>query len=176
MLKIFSTQLIGHFNRIQQKEELSIEDGARLLAQASVGEGDIYVYATEQLKPLVDMSISEEEGLPSAKKFPTDLTNIQPEDRVLLFSPLSTNKNAIKIAEFLRERQVPTVAVTAIEKESTNILINLVDVHIDSKLNKQLVPTEDGTRIGFPTLMTSLYVYYGLLFSIREMISEYDHD
>ena len=34
MLKMFTTQLSGLFNRIFDKEELSIEDGARLLAQA----------------------------------------------------------------------------------------------------------------------------------------------
>ncbi|MFL6556676.1 MAG: DUF2529 family protein, partial [Bacillus sp. (in: firmicutes)] len=33
MLKMFTTQLTGMFKRIEEKEEYSFEDGARLLAQ-----------------------------------------------------------------------------------------------------------------------------------------------
>lgn len=49
MLKMFSTQLTGLFNRIQDKEEFSIEDGARLLAQAAVGDGSIYICGLKEM-------------------------------------------------------------------------------------------------------------------------------
>ena len=35
MLKMFTTQLTGLFKRIEEKEEYSFEDGARLLAQGA---------------------------------------------------------------------------------------------------------------------------------------------
>lgn len=35
MLKIFTTQLQGHFNRIMEQEEMNMEDGARTLPSLS---------------------------------------------------------------------------------------------------------------------------------------------
>ncbi|MCT6830342.1 MAG: DUF2529 domain-containing protein, partial [Bacillus velezensis] len=32
---------------------------------------------------------------------------------------------------------------------------------------------EDGTRYGFPSLMTGLYVYHALSFTLKEMMQEY---
>lgn len=50
MLKMFSTQLTGLFNRLQEKEDFSIEDGARLLAQAAAGEGTVYIFGIKEMQ------------------------------------------------------------------------------------------------------------------------------
>lgn len=42
MSKILTTQLSGLLQRIIQSEEDSIEETARLLAQAGIGEGNVY--------------------------------------------------------------------------------------------------------------------------------------
>lgn len=42
MSKILTTQLSGLLQRITQTEEEAIEETARLLAQAGIGEGDVY--------------------------------------------------------------------------------------------------------------------------------------
>lgn len=42
MSKILTTQLSGLLQRIIQNEEDAIEETARLLAQAAIGEGNVY--------------------------------------------------------------------------------------------------------------------------------------
>ena len=42
MSKILTTQLSGLLQRITQNEEDAIEETARLLAQAAIGEGNVY--------------------------------------------------------------------------------------------------------------------------------------
>ena len=42
MSKILTTQLTGLFQRIGQSEEEAIEETARLLAQAAIGQGTVY--------------------------------------------------------------------------------------------------------------------------------------
>lgn len=49
MIKIFTTQLIGRLKMMEEKEIYNLEDAARLLAQALVGEGNIYIYAEQGL-------------------------------------------------------------------------------------------------------------------------------
>lgn len=49
MSKIFTTQLIGRLQKISE-QELDIEDAARLLAQALVGEGSIYIFGENDLR------------------------------------------------------------------------------------------------------------------------------
>ena len=48
MLKMFTTQLIGRLKMIEEKEVYNLEDAARLLAQALVGEGNFFIYTEPQ--------------------------------------------------------------------------------------------------------------------------------
>ena len=49
----------------------------------------------------------------------------------------------------------------------------LADVHIDLQLIKGLLPNDAGERFGYPSSMAALYVYYGLKFTIEEILAEY---
>ncbi|MFB8736053.1 DUF2529 family protein [Bacillus sp. SL00103] len=52
------------------------------------------------------------------------------------------------------------VGVGPAQKEPS-IIEEHCDVHIDFQLKKPLVPgLDDGTRFGYPALMTCLYVYH----------------
>ncbi|MDE3840343.1 DUF2529 domain-containing protein [Bacillus methanolicus] len=173
MLKMFSTQLTGLFNRIHDKEEFSIEDGARLLAQAAVGDGSIYICGLKEMAAVEAEATEGAEPLISAKKW-TALDDIQDTDRVLLLSRFSQDKEAVEIARALSEKHIPFVAVsTAVENDSDD-LTSLADIHIDLRLVKGLLPDEKGGRFGYPSSIAALFVYFGLKFTIDEIIGEYE--
>lgn len=177
MLKIFMTQLQGYFKKIHEQEEMNLEDGARVLAQASIGDGTIYIHGFSEMDAILTEAIYGAEPFQSAKPLYIDgkMAELSQVDRVLLISRFSTDEEAIKVAKNLQENGYQTVAISAlIEKAESESLVDFVDVHIDSKLTKAILPDEDGTRFGFPSIMTSLFAYYGLVFTIKEILSDYE--
>ncbi|MED3861783.1 DUF2529 family protein [Priestia megaterium] len=176
MLKIFTTQLSGFFKRIEEQEEFQFEDAARILAQASVGEGFIYIYGVEEMHAITLEALSSAEPLSQAKAFPLhELDQLTSVDRVLLVSRFSTDNKAVEIAEHLKKRDIPFVSIAAVPKEIAEpSLTALADAHIDTKLLKPLIPGEDGSRFGFPAMMVALYAYYGLTFTLKEIVEEYE--
>jgi len=50
----------------------------------------------------------------------------------------------------------------------------LADVHINLQLLKGLLPDDFGNRYGYPSSMAALYVYYGIKFTIDEILAEYE--
>ncbi|MFT4415359.1 DUF2529 domain-containing protein [Fredinandcohnia humi] len=177
MLKIFTTQLQGQFNKILVQEELNMEDGARILAQAAISGGTIFVHGFFEMSAITTEALYGAEPFQAARALYEDgkMSEIEDVDRVLLITRFSTDEDAITLAEQLRERGIQTVAISAIVKtESNRTLDQIVDIHIDSKLTRPLLPDEDGTRFGFPSIMTALYAYYGLVFTIKEMVAEFE--
>jgi uncharacterized phosphosugar-binding protein len=176
MLKIFTTQLSGFFKRIEEQEEFQFEDAARILAQASVGEGFIYIYGVEEMHAITLEALSSAEPLSQAKALPLhELDQLTSVDRVLLVSRFSTDNKAVEIAERLKKQDIPFVSIAAVPKEIAQpSLTALADAHIDTKLLKPLIPGEDGSRFGFPAMMVALYAYYGLTFTLKEIVEEYE--
>ncbi|KOP77075.1 DUF2529 family protein [Priestia megaterium] len=176
MLKIFTTQLSGFFKRIEEQEEFQFEDAARILAQASVGEGFIYIYGVEEMHAITLEALSSAEPLSQAKALPLhELDQLTSVDRVLLVSRFSTDNKAVKIAERLKKQDIPFVSIAAVPKEIAEpSLTALADAHIDTKLLKPLIPGEDGSRFGFPAMIVALYAYYGLTLTLKEIVEEYE--
>ncbi|MFP3125425.1 DUF2529 domain-containing protein [Ectobacillus funiculus] len=175
MLKIFSTQLSGYFKRIAEQEEMNIEDGARLLAQALIGNGSIYMHGMKEMEGVVLEALYGEEPLKGAKPLfkGGELAPITSADRVLLISRFSTDTEAVELARRLQTEGHFIVGVSAI-KEGMHSLEQFTDVHIDTKLIKGLIPDEDGSRFGFPSLIIALLAYYGLKFTMDEIMAEYE--
>ncbi|MGD7007141.1 DUF2529 domain-containing protein [Metabacillus sp. 84] len=174
MLKIFTTQLSGQFQRIQSQEEFSIEDGGRLLAQGCAGDGTIYIHGFGELSGIVAEAVDSLEPFPNAKPLFEEkgsMASVLPADRVLIFTRFASDEEAVQLAEALQKDGIPVVAVSAVDGE--NKLAAAADIHIDSKLKKPMIPAEDGSRYGFPAIMTGLYVYYALRFTVEEILSEY---
>ncbi|MFN2744628.1 MULTISPECIES: DUF2529 domain-containing protein [Bacillus] len=175
MLKIFTTQLSGIFNRIQDGESEPIEDGARLLAQAVISDHSVYVYGKNELEGILKEALYSSEPFPSAKPLPRyeeDWPDFQPADKVLMFCAHSSDDEELKMAENLKEKGIDLVVVSPVGKEGAPIAAS-ADVHIDSKLKMPLLPDDDGTRFGFPSLMVSLYIYHALSFTLKEILQEY---
>ncbi|WP_010677225.1 DUF2529 domain-containing protein [Bacillus timonensis] len=177
MLKIFTTQLQGQFKKIMEQEEMNMEDGARILAQSAISDGTIFIHGFGEMAAVATEALFGAEPLESAKPLYTDgkMNEIGDVDSVLLITRFSTDKEAIKLAEELRGNGIQVVAISAIVKtEADRTLNEIVDIHIDSKLQKSLIPDDDGTRFGFPSVMTALYAYFGLKFTIKEMVEEFE--
>lgn len=175
MIKILLTQLNGYFKNLAENEETAIEDGARLLAQAIMGDGRLLIHGFDEMEAVVLEATKGQETLPKAEPLienGTIRSDIDNTDRVLLIARFCNDERAIALAEQLRG-QVPVVAISATVGEGRS-LADAVDVHIDSKLTKPLIPKDDGTRFGFPALMTALFAYYCLFFTIHEILDEHD--
>lgn len=174
MLKMFSTQLTGLFIRIQEKEEFAMEDSARLLAQAAVGDGNIYILATNEMNAVAYEATAGQEPLKNAAIWPLDqpLDELSDTDRFLIVTRYSTDEEAVKMGEFLSEKNIPFVGISTAQEGHG--ITDLADVHIDLKLTKGLLPDEEGNRFGFPASMAALFAYYGIRFTLEEILEEYE--
>jgi uncharacterized phosphosugar-binding protein len=171
MLKMFSTQLAGLFNRLMEKEEFSMEDGARLLAQAAAGDGKIYIFGTDEMKAIELEAVYGEEPLQSAAIL-SEETALESADRVLIVSRYADDEEAVRLARFLQEKGIPFVAVSTVRNENEG-LDSMADVHIDLRIKKGLLPDDMGNRVGYPTSMAALFIYFGLRFTIEEILEDY---
>ncbi|WP_042354393.1 DUF2529 domain-containing protein [Bacillus rubiinfantis] len=174
MLKMFVTQLTGLFKKLSENEEFTFEDGARLLAQAPVGDGTMYVYGVGEMKAVEFEALEGAEPLKRAQRLnPAVLESLSEADRVVIFSRFACDEQAIEVARTLKMKQIPFVTVATVSDE-TDELPALADVHIDLGLKKALLPDEMGGRVGYPSGMAALFVYYGLKLTIDEILVEYD--
>ena len=175
LLKMFATQLNGLFKRIQENQLESIEDGARLLSQAAIAEGTIYIYGANEMTAVSNEATMGSEPLSHCSTFHPDesLDLLENRDRVLLITRYSSDPEALQLAKKLFEKRIPFVGISTHMEERHETLAELADVHIDLQLKKGLLPDDTGNRIGYPSSMAALYVYYGLKFTIEEILAEY---
>ena len=172
MQKIFSTQLTGIFNNIN-KEEFDIEDAARLLAQALVGEGSIYIVGFEEMAGIIEQALNGREVFPSCKPL-LNTEEVTTIDRVLLFSRTNHHPESLALAKKLEEKAIPFVSVATSQEGEEAGLDDFSHVHINLKLKRGLVPTDKGERIGYPSLLIALYVLHLIQFTLIELIEEYN--
>jgi uncharacterized phosphosugar-binding protein len=177
MLKMFSTQLTGLFKRIHEKEEFAFEDAARLIAQAAVSEGTIFLYGNKEMESVVLEATVGTEPLRFAKKW-SDAGGgeIQESDRAIIISRFSTDEESIEIARKLQTVGVPFVAISTKVDSEEEDLFDLADVTLNLQLKKGLLPDEIGNRFGFPSSMAALFAYYGLKFTFDEIMAEYEEE
>jgi hypothetical protein len=176
MLKMFSTQLTGLFKRIQDKEEFAFEDAARLIAQAAVSEGSIFLFGHKEMEAVVLEATVGAEPLRYAKRFPNEVTHIQESDRAIIITRYSTDVEAIECGKKLQEIGVPFVAISTKMASDTEDLFDLSDVAMNLQLSKGLLPDEVGNRFGLPSSMAALFTYYGLKFTFDEILAEYEEE
>lgn len=180
MLKIFTTQLNGIFTSILEKQNDMIENGARLLSQAIVSNGNLYLYGTNEMQAIIDEAIHGTEPIQNgiALYDPINLDSMTSVDRVLLMARFATDDHALLLAKKLFKKGIPFVSVASSinSEENMESIVDLADVHIEIPLKKGLVPTDEGKRIGLPFSMVGLYIYYGLKFSIDEIVEEFQEE
>jgi hypothetical protein len=172
---MFATQLNGLFNKIQENQMESIEDGARLLAQSIISDGTIYIYGPDEMAAVSSEALLGFEPLSHCTILQPDepLELLGNTDRVLLITRYSSDPKALQLAKKLSEKTIPFVSICTHMEEGSENLSELADVHIDLQLKKGLLPNDEGGRIGYPSSMAALFVYYGLKFTIEEILAEY---
>jgi len=173
MLKIFTTQLNGVFQKILKQEEV-FEDASRFLAQAIVGEGKVYVQGAKEFSGIIsEIKYGEDTPQSFEPLFEEgQMKSLSSVDRVLLFAKHADDEEVIHIANILTKNGIGFVVVsTVLENDS---LSNLADIFINYELTRKLVPTEEGDRIGLPTLLTGLFIYHCLLLTINEILTDFD--
>ena len=177
MSKILTTQLTGLFQRIQQSEEEPIEETARLLAQAAIGQGTIYFAAFGEMEAV---AIHAELGANPFAKFAryTDEVELLPADRLIIFTQHATDEQALKLAQKLHDNFIPFAAVASEVAETGNKLSELAYTYISLKVRGGILPhpTKLGERIVFPHLMAALYIYEAIKMEFDEMLVDDDED
>lgn len=173
MLKMFSTQLSGLLQRIHTKEEDMFEDAARLLAQAAMGEGRIYLKGFKELAAVTLEATEGAESAPYIKPL-INIEAIETTDRVIIFTRLADDPEALALGKTLADAHIPFVIVAGKERNSEPELVELADVFIDTQLTRALLPTEDFDRVGFPSGIAGLYIYHAIKFTLDEIFDEFD--
>ncbi|UJS27568.1 DUF2529 domain-containing protein [Macrococcoides canis] len=165
MFKIFNTQLNSIFKKIDvQASEIDI--AGRLLAQAVVGQGKIYVKGFGDLKHFEDFAVESKEELFGAEKFITE-SIIDKTDRLLVMSD-TYDEDTEEFINMLNSKDIDYVLVC-----NKNEKIDAMN-YIDLSTPRALVPTEDFSRIITPHLMAMNYIYYGIYNVMYEMLVEED--
>ncbi|WP_257347498.1 DUF2529 domain-containing protein [Pseudalkalibacillus decolorationis] len=170
MLKIFTTQLFGVFRNIQEKNEETIEDCSRLIAQTVTAGGNIYLKGFDELGAVTTAAIVGDEKLPSVAPYNNEMS-LGPTDCLLIFTKTSDDPRLEEMLAIAHRSGASFITVGAIVENEE--LINK-DFHIDTTLVQGLVPTETGDRSGYPTVMCGLYIYHALVFNTLEMLEEYN--
>ncbi len=173
MLKMLSTQLAGVFNKMMNNEEFHIEDGARLLAQAPVGEGNIYIKGFKEMKGVTFEALEGAEPWTHVKQL-TDEYELLHTDRVILFTRFSNDEQALALGKRLTQQEIPFISVAGTVIDDKQCLSNIADIHINTHLIRPLLPTEDGSRIGFPSPISALFIYYALKFTTDDILAEHE--
>jgi len=175
MSKILTTQLSGLLQRIIQSEEDSIEETARLLAQAGIGEGNVYFAC------FGEMQVVELNACHAVERFTklapwTKETVLTEGDRVCIFTRSAEDKEAIALAQQLNDQFIPFAAVACEVADSQNSLAELAYTYISTRVRGGLLPNDLGERIVIPHAIAALFVYEAVKMAYDEMLGMNDEE
>lgn len=170
-MKMLTTQIAGLLQRIASNHEEEIEDTARLLAQAVVGDGRVVLVGTNELNGIVINAIEGAESFTNATRFSRDL-ELGTMDRVWLFTRTSVDIEALEIARDLAKKNVAFAVVASEKPTEENELSELADIYISTGISKGLLPNDEGGRVVEPHLLASLFVYEAVKLSFDEMLMD----
>lgn len=171
-MKMLTTQLSGLLQRIAGSQEESIEETARLLAQAAAGEGTIY-FATFGEMDAVYANAEASELFPRLAKWTPD-NDVTSADRVWILTTHSTHPEALSLAQSLGDSFIPFSALTADKPDENNPLADLAYTYVSVGISKGLLPTDTGDRVVLPYAFAALFVYEAVLLSVREMTEDWE--
>ena len=170
MLKIYLTQLRGVLQKVIDQDEETLEDAARLLAQAAISDGTVYVYGFEEMRTVALEALESPNKINGAK--PLEIEKLEAMDRVLLIAPQDDHTEAAELAKKISEVGALTVGLSSVAKTEDHPFSEAVDVHIDLPAPRALIPMESGERIGIPSTIAALFTYHGLYFTLAEFLED----
>lgn len=169
-MKMLTTQIGGLFQQISQDNEEAIEETARLLAQATFGEGRVILATFDDFDAIQSVAQNGVEPFTGAINY-TEGMSIGTEDRVWILTRSATNLRALKLAIYLAEQFIPFAAVAA-EKSGDNELSNLATTYISTGVTRGLLPGDDGKRYVQPHALAGLFIYEAVKIAYDEMLAD----
>lgn len=161
MSKIFDTQLRGIFDRINAQEE-QFEMASRLLAQAIMTEGEIYIKSFDEANFFNDYLLNSQEKLPKSKYYQGE--HLTSADRIVVIAPHYTDQVHEMIAN-IEEASIDYVLICNKSSEMIDSIMHFIDL----KTSRAIVPNESYEKFITPHLMAINYVYYKLYILLEEM-------
>lgn len=161
-MKMLSTQLAGLMQRLAKQEE-AVEDTARVLAQAAVGEGTIFLAAFGEMKAVAETALRGAEPLASCAEWQPD-SILTSADRVWILAP---DDEGDELAGRLSDAAIPFAMLSGVPRDG-----GLADAYISLSITKGLLPTDEGGRTVVPYAIGALFVYHAVKLIIDEMLME----
>lgn len=173
MSKMLLTQLNGIFQKILQEED-TMEETARLLAQATVGQGKIYIACFGETKPVELQAISDNH-FSNLVIWDKGVT-IENVDRVWIFTDDSRNEQALQLAKQLYEQFIPFAVIAPEKADESNKLSELAYTYISMNIRGGILPhpTKLGERITLPYAMAGLFIYETIKLYYIEIVDDYE--
>ncbi|AYC28808.1 DUF2529 family protein [Paenisporosarcina cavernae] len=165
-MKILTTQLTAVFNRISAQEE-QIETTARILAQATIGQGTIYIAAFDSLQSVVTHALLGPEPFLGIKPWTPD-AEINSADRVWILAEKSADTVANDLANHLRSNFQPFAVLVG--DKGNGVLVESADACIALGIEKGILPNDLGERVIQPLSLAALYAYEAVKFEHDDMV------
>lgn len=173
MSKMLLTQLNGIFQKILQDED-TMEETARLLAQATVGQGKIYIACFGEMK-LIELQAISDNHFSNLFKWDNSVS-INNVDRVWIFTDDNRNEQAIQLAKQLYEQFIPFSVIAPEKANESNELCELAYTYISMNIRGGILPhpTKLGERIVVPYVMAGLFIYEAIKLYYIEIVDDYE--
>ncbi|WP_253724394.1 DUF2529 family protein [Sporosarcina sp. HYO08] len=170
-MKILTTQIGGLLQRIASNNEEAIGETARLLAQASVGEGRVVFAGFGELEAVVMTALEGIEPFKGAIRY-EDGMPIEKVDRVWLLTRSSEDEKALRLARSLSENFIPFAALAAEKLDDSNALADFSYTYLSTGLTRGLLPGVDGERIVQPHALAALFIYEAVKMAYDEILMD----
>lgn len=172
-MKILTTQIGGLLQRASSNNEEAVEETARLLAQATIGEGRVIFAGFGEFEAIGLNALHSAEPFKGAICY-EDGMDINSADRVWLFTRSALDEKALQLARTLSEQFIPFSVIAGEKAVIENELADLAYTYITTGLVKGILPADDGSRIVQPHLLVALFLYEAVKMAYDEMIFEED--
>ncbi len=170
---MLTTQISGLLLRIAGNGEESIEETARLLAQATIGEGRIIIAGFGEMEAVTATALHGAEPLNGAVRYELGM-DITTADRIWLLTRSAMDEPALELARQLARDFIPFAALAAEKSGRGNELEDLAYTYLSTGLTRGLLPGDDGERIVQPHALSALFVYEAVKIAYDEMVSDED--
>ncbi|PIC64697.1 hypothetical protein CSV79_04875 [Sporosarcina sp. P13] len=170
-MKILTTQIRGLLERLADGQEENIDETARLLAQALVGEGRILIATFDEMEAVTATALYGAEPLQGAVRYTDEMVPTK-ADRVWLLARNANHPDALALARKLADQFIPFAALTSGPADDSNELADLAFTYISTGLKKGLLPGPTGERIVQPHALAALFIYEAVKLSLDEMLED----
>ncbi|WP_438314946.1 DUF2529 family protein [Sporosarcina sp. FA9] len=170
-MKMLTTQISGLLQRIGTNNTDSIEETARLLAQATIGEGRVILASFDEMEAVYLSAKFGVEPFENIHPYVNEMS-IGKADRVWIFSRNETDLRVLELARRLASEFIPFATVASRKPDVNNELADLSTTYVYTGLVQGLLPGEDNTRIVQPHSLAALFIYEAVKLSYDEMLSD----